>query len=151
MFLVLACSCLCSIYWRQVLSGEWRCSWSSADRRCSNYIWVINNLIAYNSASYIRDLTVLLMHGLISLWSVQLISTHNDDLISFLYVNFISISQFLLHILLLRQCYSQRMTLFSCSICRVMTLAPAIRPDYTRLLRFQALLHKPVTIDIHHK
>ena len=28
----------------QVLSGEWRC-WSSADRWCSNYIWVINNLI----------------------------------------------------------------------------------------------------------
>ena len=25
------------------LSWEWRCSWSSADRRCSNYIWVINN------------------------------------------------------------------------------------------------------------
>ena len=24
-----------------------RCSWSSADRRCSNYIWVINNFIAY--------------------------------------------------------------------------------------------------------
>ena len=36
-----------SIHWSQVLSGEWRCSWSSADRRCSNYIWVINNLIAY--------------------------------------------------------------------------------------------------------
>ena len=31
----------------KVLSGEWRCSWSSADRRCSNYIWVINKLIAY--------------------------------------------------------------------------------------------------------
>ena len=45
MFLVLACSCLCAIYWNQVLSGEWRCSWSSADRRCSNYIWVINNLL----------------------------------------------------------------------------------------------------------
>ena len=30
----------------------------SADRRCSNYIWVINNLIAYLGASYIRDLTV---------------------------------------------------------------------------------------------
>ena len=30
-----------------VLSWEWRCSWSSADRRCSNYIWVINNFIAY--------------------------------------------------------------------------------------------------------
>ena len=41
-----------------MLSREWRCSWSSADRRCSNYIWVINNLIAYLSASYIRDLTV---------------------------------------------------------------------------------------------
>ena len=39
-------------------SGEWRCSWSSADRRCSNYIWLINSLIAYNGASYIRDLMV---------------------------------------------------------------------------------------------
>ena len=58
MFLVSACSCLCAIYWSQVFSGEWRCSWSSADRRCSNYIWVINNLIAYWNASYIRDLTV---------------------------------------------------------------------------------------------
>ena len=36
-----------SIYWSQALSGAWRCSWSSADRRCSNYIWVINNLIAH--------------------------------------------------------------------------------------------------------
>ena len=27
------------------ISREWRCGWSSADRRCSNYIWVINNLI----------------------------------------------------------------------------------------------------------
>ena len=42
-----------------MLSGEWRCSWSSTDRRCSNYIWVINNLIAYLGASYIRDLTVV--------------------------------------------------------------------------------------------
>ena len=47
MFLVLSCSCLCPIHWSQGLSREWRCSWSSADRRCSNYIWVINNLIAY--------------------------------------------------------------------------------------------------------
>ena len=53
-----ACSCLCTIYWSQVLNGEWRYSWSSADRRCSNYIWVINNLIAYYSAFYIRYLTV---------------------------------------------------------------------------------------------
>ena len=47
MFLISSCSCLCPIQWSQVLSQEWRCSWSSADRRCSNYIWVINNFIAY--------------------------------------------------------------------------------------------------------
>ena len=35
------------IHWSQVLSQEWRCSWSSTDRRCSNYIWVINNSIVY--------------------------------------------------------------------------------------------------------
>ena len=59
MFLVSACSCLCAMYWSQVLSGEWRCSWSSAERRRSNYIWVINNLIAYQGAAYISDLTVI--------------------------------------------------------------------------------------------
>ena len=41
-----------------MLSREWRCSWSSPNRRCSNYIWVIKNLIAYLSASYVRDLTL---------------------------------------------------------------------------------------------
>ena len=45
--LVLYCDCLCRIPWSQTLSREWRCSWSSADRRCSNYIWVIGNFIAY--------------------------------------------------------------------------------------------------------
>ena len=59
MILISSCICLCPIYWIQVLSREWRCSWSSADRRCSNYIWVINNLIAYSGAAHIRDLTVL--------------------------------------------------------------------------------------------
>ena len=34
-----------------------RCKWSSADRRCSNYIWVINNFIANAGAPYIRGLT----------------------------------------------------------------------------------------------
>ena len=53
MFLVSSCSCRCPIHWSQVLSPEWRCSWSSADRRCSNYIWVINSYIAYYVASYI--------------------------------------------------------------------------------------------------
>ena len=46
-FFVTSCSCLCLICWSQVLSREWKYSWSSADRRCSNYIWVINKLIAY--------------------------------------------------------------------------------------------------------
>ena len=62
MHLESACSCLCATYWSQVLSGEWRCSWSSADRRCSNYIWMIKYLIAYKGVSYIRDLTVLILH-----------------------------------------------------------------------------------------
>ena len=43
---------ICPIQWSQALSREWRC------RRCSNYIWVIDNFIAYKSAPYFRDLTV---------------------------------------------------------------------------------------------
>ena len=46
MFLVSSCSSLCTIYWNQVLSREWRCSWSSVDRRCSNNIWAIDNFVA---------------------------------------------------------------------------------------------------------
>ena len=60
MFLVSCCSCLCRIHWSQVLSRQWRCSWSSASRRCSNYIWVINNFIGYKGASYIRRLMLIL-------------------------------------------------------------------------------------------
>ena len=63
MFIVSPSSCLCAIFWSQVSSGEWRYSWSSADRRCSNYIGVINNLISYESASYIRDLMVYRYNG----------------------------------------------------------------------------------------
>ena len=58
MFLVSSCSCLCPIQWSQVLSQEWRCRWSSAGRRCSNYMLVIDNFIAYWGVSYIRDFTV---------------------------------------------------------------------------------------------
>ena len=54
MFLVSSCCCLCPIHWSQVLSREWRCSWSSADSRCSNYIWVINNFTA-SGATYIYN------------------------------------------------------------------------------------------------
>ena len=50
----------CPIHWGQVLSREWRCFWSSADRWCSNYIWVTSNFIAYSGMSYIRGLTLLL-------------------------------------------------------------------------------------------
>ena len=46
-FPVSSCRCLCLIHWSQVLSREWRCSWSSADRRCSNFIWVINKFMAH--------------------------------------------------------------------------------------------------------
>ena len=59
MILVLSFSCLCPIHWSWALCREWRCSWSSADRRCSNYIWVIMNLIVYYAASFIRGLTVV--------------------------------------------------------------------------------------------
>ena len=58
MFLVSSCTCLLPIQWNRVFSREWRCSGSSADRRCSNYVWVIDNFIASEGASYIRDLTV---------------------------------------------------------------------------------------------
>ena len=40
------------------LEQRWRCSWSSTDRWCSNYIWVINNFIAYQGVDYIRGLMV---------------------------------------------------------------------------------------------
>ena len=42
MFLPSSWSCLSPIHWSQILSGEWRCSWSSTDRRYSSYIWLIN-------------------------------------------------------------------------------------------------------------
>ena len=59
MLLVSSCRCLCPIHWSQVLSWEWRCSWSSADRRCSIYIWMINNFIAYSGVAYIRGLMLV--------------------------------------------------------------------------------------------
>ena len=58
MFVVSSFSWLFPICWSQVLRRKWRCSWSSADRWCSNYIWVVNNVIAYHGASYIRGFTV---------------------------------------------------------------------------------------------
>ena len=86
MFLASSCSCLCPIQWSQVLSREWRCSWSSADRRCFNYIWVIDNFIAYWGATYIRDLTVN-----------QQINTHNHlpRQLSIIWIYFVEDMQFI--------------------------------------------------------
>ena len=39
-------------------SCEWKRNGSSADRRCFNYFWVINNFIAYWGTPYIRGLRV---------------------------------------------------------------------------------------------
>ena len=50
---VICAMCLSPIHWSQALSRDW----SSADWRCSKYIWVINNFIAYG-ASYIRSLKI---------------------------------------------------------------------------------------------
>ena len=58
MFLVSSCSCLYLIHLSRVLNGEWRCSCSSADRRCSIYICVINDFIAHKVATYIIGLRV---------------------------------------------------------------------------------------------
>ena len=77
MIIVLSCSCLCPIHWSQVLSREWRCSWSSADSRCSNYIWVISNFNANQGATYIRGLMIFTKDTLLlacqdQVWSVFL-------------------------------------------------------------------------------
>ena len=64
MILVLSCSCLCPIHWSKVVGREWRCSWSSASRKCSNYIGVINNFNAYWDVAYIRSLTCILKFDL---------------------------------------------------------------------------------------
>ena len=42
------------IHWSQVLSREWRCSWSSADRRCSNYILVMKKYCLLRCSLYWR-------------------------------------------------------------------------------------------------
>ena len=44
-----------------MLSRKWRCSWSSTDSRCSNYIWGINNFIAHRGASYMLLMRLLLI------------------------------------------------------------------------------------------
>ena len=40
------------------VKSRMKMQWSSADRRCSDYIWVINKFTAYWGATYIKGLTV---------------------------------------------------------------------------------------------
>ena len=51
----------CPIHWSQLLNWGWRCS--NVDKRCFNYIWVINNLIASKDATYMRGLTKAIEYG----------------------------------------------------------------------------------------
>ena len=46
-------------------SQEWRCRY----RRCSNHIWVINNFIVYQGATYVRSLMVVLYTTSDYMWS----------------------------------------------------------------------------------
>ena len=49
----------CPFHWSDALSREWRCSWSSADRRSSNCIWMMNKFMAYWGVAHIRGFVVL--------------------------------------------------------------------------------------------
>ena len=73
MFLVSSCSCLRPVHWSHVLSQEWRCIWSYAYMGCTNYIWVINKVIACKGVSYIRGFRV---HRLL-LWSSSIDNSSN--------------------------------------------------------------------------
>ena len=44
-FFISSCSSLCPIHWSQVLSRQWRCSWSSIDKPSSNYISETTSLL----------------------------------------------------------------------------------------------------------
>ena len=72
--------CLCRIPWSQMLSQEWRCSWSSANRRCSNYIWVIDNFIAYWGTFCIGGFTVYAVLVVTTL--VQLTQQNQSELLN---------------------------------------------------------------------
>ena len=88
MIFVSAWSCFCPIHCNWLSRWEWRCRCSNADMRCSNYMWVIMNLIASYGAAYITDLMVVsyliyvgytilcAIHGLIFLTSSRNIWTH---------------------------------------------------------------------------
>ena len=59
-----------------MLSRKLRCSWSSADRWCSNYISVISNFIA-QGVTYIRGLTVCGIQPIEALWPIWFYASEN--------------------------------------------------------------------------
>ena len=82
MFLASSCSsCLCTVHWSQVLSQEWRSSWSSSESRCSNYIWVITNFITWG-VTYIRYLAIIMLIVVVSSLPVRLEDGFSSTLIS---------------------------------------------------------------------
>ena len=56
--LVSSCSCFCPIHRSQMLSRQWRCNVSSADRRCSNW-WYIGDTFSSNDRTSCIDHFVL--------------------------------------------------------------------------------------------
>ena len=78
MFLVSSCNFLCPISKRQVLSWERRCNWSSANRRYSDYIWVINKLIH----TKVRLILELWRHSSFNIITLQSVSRTPHEWIS---------------------------------------------------------------------
>ena len=78
MFLILFCSCLCSIHWSQMLSQKWSCSWSSATGVApTTSEW--STILQPTKVSYIRGLTVHDMkakHHWFPRWQLALLLTH---------------------------------------------------------------------------
>ena len=62
MVLALSCRCLCPIHWNQVLSREWRCSWSRADR------WILPNVLRNANLISILNIRYLSIMWNIARW-----------------------------------------------------------------------------------
>ena len=75
---VTACSCLCGIYWSQVLSGEWRCSLSNAAyiRYLTQMEWasnILKSIVRENDATKSKMITSIST----SLWTDMLNIRYN--------------------------------------------------------------------------
>ena len=67
MILVSCCSCLCPINWSQVLNREWRCSWSSVDRRAPTTSEWLTSLLP-GKVQLILEIWQLLNHDDVMIW-----------------------------------------------------------------------------------